>query len=197
MTQAAAQKQDVFTRDEYLEMEARAECKSEFYKGEIVAMTGGSPKHSIICFNLNGELREAIRDKECSGFESNMKLEIAEADAFVYPDLMVVCGEIELAKDTMDAITNPVLVVEVLSPSTESFDRGKKFEYYRMVPSLRQYILVSQEEPMVESYYKEGESRWIYTVAKGIEQAILFQSLGCEIALKEIYRKVDWSKPSI
>jgi Uma2 family endonuclease len=191
MAQPTLRKQGVVARDEYLEMERRARYKSEYYSGEIFAMTGGSPSHSMICFNLNGEMREAIRNRECFGFESNMKLEIAEANAFVYPDLMVVCGETVLAEGTGDAITNPLLVAEVLSASTESFDRGRKFEYYRMVPSLQEYLLISQEEPKIESYYKEEENRWIYTTAKGLDQALPIQSLGFSLSLKEVYRKVN------
>jgi Uma2 family endonuclease len=192
MAHPTVQKQAVVTRDAYLEMESLAQHKSEYYSGEIFAMTGGSPRHSMICFNLNGEMREAIRDKECVGFESNMKLEIAEARAFVYPDLMVVCGETALAQGTTDAITNPLLIAEVLSASTESFDRGKKFEYYRMVPSLREYLLLSQEEPKIESYYREEENRWIYTTAKGLDQTLNIQSLGFSLALKEVYQKVNF-----
>jgi len=136
--------------------------------------------------------REAIRDKECVSFESNLKLEIAEARAFVYPDLMVVCAETALAQGTTDAITNPWLVAEVLSASIESFDRGKKFEYYRMVPSLREYLLLSQEEPKIESYYREEKNRCIYTTAKGLDQTFNIQSLGFSLALKEVYRKVNF-----
>lgn len=193
MAQATSRKQPAVTRDAYLALERRAQVRSEYYAGEIFAMTGGSPRHSMICFNLNGEMREAIREKECFGFESNMKLEIAEATAFVYPDLMVVCGEVDLPEGTSDAITNPVLVIEVLSASTESFDRGKKFEYYRMVPSLREYLLVSQEEPKIESYAKEAENRWIYTTTKGLDQALEIQSLGFLLALREVYRKVNFT----
>jgi len=178
------------SREVYLEMESRTQHRSEFYNGEIFAMTGGSPRHSIVRFNVGGELREAIRDKRCTGFESNMKLEIPEASAFVYPDAMVVCGDVELAEDTTDAILNPVLVVEVLSPSTESFDRGGKFRLYRQVRSLAEYLLVSQEEPMVESYFKQEEGRWLYTVVKGLDAFVALQSLECQIPLRGIYLKV-------
>lgn len=195
MTRAASEGCQALTREEYLEMETRSEFKSEFYGGDVFAMTGGSPKHSQICVNVIRRVAEAIDHRDCRCFESNMKLEIAQADAFVYPDVMVVCGEIELARDTTDAIVNPVLVVEVLSPSTESFDRGRKFEYYRMVRSLREYILVSQETPMVESYFKQDESHWMYTVAKKLDQSIPIRSLDLEIALGDLYLKVGGIKP--
>ena len=185
-------KKEYYTKQEYLEMESLAEYKSEYYNGEIFAMSGGSPKHSTICFNMIRELGEAIYTKDCTGFESNMKLEIAEADAFVYPDAMVVCGEVELAGHTNDVITNPVLIVEVLSPGTESFDRGKKFEYYRNISSLKEYVIVSQNEPMVESYFKQDKNTWIYMVAQGLDKTIIFKSLEYEIVLEKIYHKVPF-----
>ncbi len=194
MTQAASNGRQVLTREEYLEMEAQSEFKSEFYGGQIFAMTGGSPRHSQICVNVIRRVAEAIDHRDCRCFESNMKLEIVQARAFVYPDVMVVCGDIELARGTTDAVINPVLIVEVLSPSTESFDRGKKFEYYRMVPSLREYVVVSQETPMVESYYKQDKSHWTYTVTKGLDQSIPIRTLDRELSLGDLYLKVDGIK---
>jgi Uma2 family endonuclease len=187
-------KKEYYSKEEYLEMEALADCKSEFYAGEIFAMAGGSPKHSMICFNLYRTVGNAIADKDCIGFESNMKLELAEADAYVYPDMMIVCGEVKLAENTSDVITNPVLIVEVLSPATESFDRGKKFEYYRMLTSLKEYVLVSQEEAMTESFCKQDENTWLYTAAKGLDKSLVLKSLDYEIALKDIYHKIQLSE---
>jgi len=185
---------DYFTRKEYLETEALAEYKSEDYNGEMFAMAGGTPEHSIICLNLNWCIREATDDKDCIGFESNMKLEIAEADVFVYPDLMVICGAVEFAENRKDAVTNPVLIIEVLSPGTESFDRGKKFEYYQMIKSLKEYVIVSQEEPVVETYFRQDKNQWLYTVAKGFDKTVLLNSIEYEIALKDIYHKVNWKE---
>jgi len=191
MTQTASNGHPILTREAYLEMEDQSEFKSEFYGGQIFAMTGGSPKHSQICVNVIRRVAEAIDHRDCRCFESNMKLEITHPRAFVYPDVMVVCGDVELARGTTDAVVNPVLIVEVLSPSTESFDRGKKFEYYRRVPSLREYVLVSQETPRVESYYKEDQSHWTYTVTKGLDQSIPIRTLDRELALGDLYLKVD------
>jgi len=185
---------DYFTREEYLETESLAEYKSEYYNGEIFAMAGGTPEHSAICFNLIRRVAEAIDNKNCRGFESNMKLEIAEADAFVYPDLMVICGAVEFAENRKDAITNPVLIIEVLSPGTESFDRGKKFEYYQMIKSLKEYVLVSQDTPALETYFRQDKNQWLYTVAKGLDETVLLNSIEYEIALKDIYHKVNWKK---
>ncbi len=180
-----------YSKEEYLEIEAAADYKSEYYQGEIFAMSGGSPKHSRICVNLNWAIREATRNKDCGGFESNMKLEIAEADSYVYPDLMVVCGEVRLAENTTDVITNPVLIIEVLSPGTESFDRGKKFEYYRTVESLKEYVLVSQDKPRIEVFFRQDKNVWQRTVFEGLDKTVVFQSLDYEVALEEIYDKTD------
>ncbi|OQX27412.1 MAG: hypothetical protein BWK80_05345 [Desulfobacteraceae bacterium IS3] len=180
-----------YSKEEYLEIEAAADYKSEYYQGELFAMSGGSPKHSIISFNLIREIGQGLRNKNCIGFESNMKLEIAEADAYVYPDLMVVCGDVKLAENTTDVITNPVLIIEVLSPGTEAFDRGKKFEYYRSVESLKEYVLVSQDKPRVEAYFRKDRNNWQYTVIEGIEKSIVFKSLDYEVKLEEIYYKTE------
>jgi Uma2 family endonuclease len=180
-----------YSKEEYLEMEAAAEYKSEYFQGKIFPISGITPKHSVICFNLNGAIWEATHHKDCIGFESNMKLEIAEADAYVYPDLMVVCGDVKLAENTTDVITNPMLIIEVLSPGTEAFDRGKKFEYYRSVESLKEYVLVSQDKPRVEAYFRKDRNNWQYTVITGIDKSIVFNSLDYEVKLEEIYYKTE------
>ncbi|MGE0084421.1 MAG: Uma2 family endonuclease [Desulfococcaceae bacterium] len=184
----------VFTKEEYLEMEAQALEKSEYYSGEIFAMAGGSRNHSIICINLAWALREAVNRKECTAFDSSMKVDIKEPDAYVYPDLSVVCGDIEFPENSTDIICNPVLVMEVLSPGTESFDRGKKFCYYRSIPSLREYVLISQSEPLIERYFMENKGRWIYAVSNGLEDVLALQSLDSNIFLKDIYQKVVFEK---
>ncbi len=184
-----------YTREEYLSLEEQTEYKCEYYNGEIFAMSGESSNHSIICVNLNWRLGQALADKDCIVFDSNMKLDIASADAFVYPDVMV-CGDIEFCDNRTDIIKNPVLIIEVLSPSTQAFDRGGKFNYYRTVSSFKEYVLVSQDEPMVEVYYKQDEKNWIYTVAKGFEDTVVFRTINHEFALKDIYHKIKWKQKS-
>ncbi len=188
----ALMKKAYYSKEEYLEMESLSDVKSEFYAGEIVAMAGGSLKHSLICVNLIRRMAEAVENKDCAVFESNMKLELAEADAYVYPDLMAVCGEVKLAENRRDVITNPVLIVEVLSPATESFDRGRKFAYYRMLSSLKEYVLVSQEKAAVESFCKQDENTWLYTVAEGLDKKFVLKAIEYEITLKDIYHKVQF-----
>ncbi|MFP4388958.1 MAG: Uma2 family endonuclease [Desulfococcaceae bacterium] len=180
------------SKEEYLEMEIRSDARNEFVDGEIFAMAGGSPNHSTICFNLIRRIGEALDATDCRGFEGNMKLEIVAAEAFLYPDIMVVCGAVDSVENRRDAITNPVLIVEVLSPGTESFDRGRKFKLYQMVPSLQEYVLVSQEEPTIETFFKQAPNRWLYTVTRGFAEALRLHSLKFDVAMSDIYRKVDW-----
>ncbi|MEZ4528739.1 MAG: Uma2 family endonuclease [Desulfobacterales bacterium] len=146
------------TKEEYLEFEEQSSVKNEYYSGELFAMAGGSRNHSIICFNLSRRIGELLDNRNCTGFDSSMKVETEAAEAFVYPDLSVVCGDIESPGNRTDIIQNPVLVIEVLSPGTESFDRGKKFCYYRKLPSLQEYVLVSQSQPLIGRYFgKSGQ----------------------------------------
>jgi len=194
MSEALAQEKTHYTREEYLALEEQAEYKSEYYNGEIFATAGESLNHSVICVNLNWRLGEALIDKDCIVFDSNMKLDIAKANLFVYPDVMVVYCEIEFFENRTDIIRNPVLIIEVLSPSTQAFDRSQKFAYYRSVPSVKEYVLVSQAEARVEVFYKQDEKTWLYTVAEGLEETIVFRTIQQEFALKDIYQKVDWKQ---
>jgi Uma2 family endonuclease len=179
-----------YTREEYLAIEDQADYKSEYHQGEIFAMAGGSRNHSVICVNVIRRLSEAVDDKDCIVFDGNMKLDIHKANAILYPDSMVVCGEVEFYQNRTDAVGNPSLIVEVISPSTESFDRGKKFQLYRGIPSFQEYLLISQYSPTVERFVKQAENRWLYSVSNGLDGRVAIQSVGCELSLDHIYRKV-------
>lgn len=183
---------EYYTREEYLAREEVAEYKSEYYDGEIVAMAGGTYNHSTICFNMIRRIGEAIDGKNCVGFDSNMKLDIPTYNLFVYPDVMVACGDVEFSEGQNNIITNPILVIEVLSDSTETTDRIKKFAYYQNISSIQEYVLISQKEPKVEVYFKQQEKSWIYTVADGLEATVLFRSLDHQVRLADIYQNVDW-----
>ncbi|WP_035256497.1 Uma2 family endonuclease [Desulfatirhabdium butyrativorans] len=176
--------------EEYLEMEKRSDFRSEYVEGEVFAMAGGSCRHSAICSNLHRSIGNRLEGKNCTVFDSNLKLAIPQSKAFVYPDLMVVCGPIELFENQPDILQNPILIIEVLSPSTELFDRGKKFSYYRSIASLQEYALISQEAPFAEVFLKRNDKSWLFSVTKGEEEYLILQSLACQIPLKEIYLKV-------
>ena len=140
--------------EEYLRMEEAAEHKSEYYHGEIFAMSGASVSHNLIVMNVGASLHHSLRDSDCFVFPSDMKLELERAEHYAYPDLSVVCGKIEYAADRDDIISNPVVIVEVLSESTKDYDRGTKFRAYRRIPSLRDSVLIDQYDYGVEYFFK-------------------------------------------
>lgn len=178
------------TMTEYIEWESQADYRSEYVDGELFAMAGGSYRHSAICANLHRSIGNRLLEKECTVFDSNLKLAVPSYRAFLYPDLMVVCGAIECFEDHEDIIQNPILIVEVLSPSTELFDRGKKFAYYRSLPSLQEYVLVSQEAVSVEVFTKRVDGNWFFSALQEKDASVALHSLACEIPVSEIYRNI-------
>jgi Uma2 family endonuclease len=189
----ALTKKKYLTREEYFTLSETANDKLEFENGEVFAMSGGSFNHGLICNNVGRRLAELVDHKNCTAVGSDVKVEIATAESYVYPDAMVICGPIEFTQNRNDSVKNPVLVVEVLSDSTESYDRGKKFKKYQSLPSFREYILISQTEPLVETFFRQDENRWIYTITQGEDAVLSLSSMEGVITLNEIYRKVDWA----
>jgi Uma2 family endonuclease len=180
---------DHYAPEEYLALERAAEFKSEYIDGEIVAMTGGSRAHSLIAGNVLGELRSALREQPCEVHGSDLRVTVEVAALYTYPDVTVICGEPVFEDEAEDTVMNPVVIVEVLSPSTEAYDRGKKFARFRLLPSLRAYILVSQDQPRVE-WYTLGEDGWLLHEANGLDGTIQLTALNATLALAEIYAKV-------
>jgi Uma2 family endonuclease len=176
--------------EEYLTLERRAEFKSEYFDGVVYAMAGGSERHNLITGNLITELNVRLRKAPYRVYPSDMKVRVPNSKRFFYPDVSVVCGETRFADEARDVILNPVLVVEVLSESTEAFDRGKKFSSYQQMESLREYLLVAQDESVVEHYLRQ-EDGWLYTKASGPEDDLVLPALDCRIALSDIYNKVE------
>ena len=179
------------TGEEYLAWEREAEFKSEYLRGEIYAMSGAALNHNIIASNLNGELRGQLKDRPCQVLGSDMKVQVDTADAYFYPDISGLCGEFEFHDDRQDTYKNPQFVIEILSDSTESYDRGKKFFNYQVLPSLKEYVLVSQKMVAVEVYRKDGD-RWIYQLLKDEGASLKLESVGCEVPIGEIYRNVKF-----
>lgn len=182
---------DFYTEAEYLAWEETAVEKSEYVDGEIRAMSGGSEPHASIPVNIGAELKTALRGRGCRVLSSDMK--VWAAGGYYYPDLSVVCGPSTYRGRSKYTITNPVLVVEVLSPSTESKDRGEKFIRYQQIETLRSYLLVSQTEPRVELFERGEDGHWDYTTVVGLGSAVTVPSLGITLALSEIYDQVDFS----
>lgn len=181
-----------FTPDEYLEMERKALQKSEYFAGEVFLMAGASPNHNRIAANVNAELNVGLRGRRCEAFNSDQRLYIKKNGLYTYPDAMVVCGRIEYDNRNSDAITNPALIVEVLSPSTANYDRGGKFELYRDIPSFQEYVLVHQDKVHVEHHLRDEQRRWLLTEYKDWEASLLIASIDISIPLQRIYERVDW-----
>ena len=156
---------------EYITLEQDTDTKYEYHDGSIYALAGGTLNHGLICGNIFGEIRGALKKstKECKVMNSEIKLYIPTKNTFLYPDTMVVCGKMEISKVESNAITNPILIVEVLSKTTASYDRGDKFYLYRQLESLQEYILIEQEKPLIEIYKRESDL-WKITRISGIEK---------------------------
>jgi Uma2 family endonuclease len=175
--------------EEYLTIERNAEFKSEYFDGVAYAMAGGSERHNLIAANVIIALGVQLRDRPCRVYPSDLKVRVPNSKRFFYPDVSVICGETLFADEKKDVILNPVLVVEVLSESTEAFDRGKKFLSYQQIESVQEYLLMAQDEFVVEHYLRQ-EDGWLYTKASGLDAALALPALNCRIALSDIYNKV-------
>ena len=182
----------VFSPTEYLAMEEVADSKSEYFSGKIFTMSGGTPDHSSVAVNLIAALGTRLAAKPCRVFNSDMRLHIERNGLYTYPDVMVICGKIELVKRRNDTVTNPVLIVEVLSESTRDYDRGLKFNLYKQVPSLREYVVVESENPRVECYRRGADDQWVVEMMDDPGATVRLASVACEIPMGEIYRKVSW-----
>lgn len=192
MASAPIQK-SYLTAEEYLALERQAETRSEYIEGEMVAMTGGTSGHSLVTMNLGGLLWQQLRQGSCRVYSGDLRIWIPEAEVYFYPDLSVVCGEPRFADGTQDNLLNPILIVEVLSPSTESYDRGRKFESYQLLDSLKEYVLVAQDRPRVEHYLRQDGHVWLYTEVSGLDSSASLTSVGCQLPLAEIYERVAFS----
>jgi len=174
---------------QYLELERAAEERHELIDGEMFAMSGGSREHSLIAQNIGGELRGALRSRPCEVFNADMRIGIEATSRFTYADVSVACGPLRFVDEKRDTLLNPTAVFEVLSDSTESYDRGEKFAGYRTVPSLQEYVLVSQKRELVEHLHRQADGSWLLRVC-GAGESVSLPSLGCELAVDEIYFKV-------
>lgn len=180
------------TPEEYLEFERKSEERHEYYNGEIFAMSGAKRNHNKIVGNLSGLVWQQLKGKDCEFYPSDMRVFVPATGLYTYPDLVVVCGEPKFKDDVLDTLLNPILLVEVLSESTESYDRGKKFQHYRSIESLREYVLVAQDEARIEKYVKTGDGFWLLSEAVGLDAEIEFSSIECRIALSEVYDKINF-----
>ena len=179
------------TPEEYLAYERESSGRHEYVRGEIFAMAGASEAHNMIALNVAVALRNQLRGGPCRGYVSDMRVKIDARRSYVYPDVVVVCGERRFEDDQIDTLLNPTLVVEVLSPSTEAFDRGAKAEYYRQVPSVQEYLLVAQDRIHVEQYSRSAGGTWTLREYGLGSDSIVLASIGCELAVDHVYEEVE------
>lgn len=178
------------TPEEYLAFEREAEERHEYDDGRIYEMAGESPEHSTICFNLAVRIGSQLLGKPCRGFSPNMKVRVNRSGKFFYPDLAIVCGEPRFHDARRDVLLNPKAIFEVLSPSTERKDRGEKFFRYQQIETLTDYLLVSQELPLIEHYVRQEQERWLYAAYSGLTANLYIPAIDCHLKLAEVYELV-------
>jgi len=185
-------KEKIYTIEEYLLEEQKATYKSEYYEGKIVAMSGGTPVHSQIGVKTTSALDSALRGKDCNVYNSDLKIQVGQV--FVYPDASVVCGELSYYKEHSDVITNPILIVEILSPSTSHYDKTGKFMRYRQLPSFQEYVLIQSEYPEIHVYQRQADDKWLLTPYNDLKNdQIELTSLNIEIPMSAFYDEVKFS----
>ena len=180
----------LITPQEYLALEREAETKSEYYAGEVFALAGASPRHNLIAGNVLAAIQYQLKGRDCRVYPSDLRVKVPDIPYYTYPDVSVVCGEVKLEDEHQDNLLNPIVVVEVLSTSTERRDRGSKFESYRRIESLREYVLVAQDIQRIEKYSKQPDGTWIFSETSHVDGVVKLASIGCELALADIYDKV-------
>lgn len=181
------------TPEEYLRIERAAEWKSEYIDGEMFAMAGASPRHVLIATNLAAELRERLRNTPCTAYTADLRVATDRRRHYTYPDVVVVCEPVQCVDEHQDTITNPTLIAEVLSESTEKYDRGAKSERYRAVPTLAEYMLVSQERVHIELYTRQPDGVWALREWNDPDAEIDLSSVGCRLKIAEVYAKIEFT----
>jgi Uma2 family endonuclease len=185
----AVQPKTQYTLEEYIELERSTREKHEFFRGEIFDMGGASAVHNLIVANVIGEMRQYFRRKPCQVYPGDLRVKLSPTGLYTYPDVVVVCGQPQFEQPG-ETLLNPTLLVEVLSESSEAYDRGKKSEQYRTLLSLTDYLLIAQDRVLVEHYSRQPEERWLLHAANRLEDTMAIASLGCELPLSEIYLNV-------
>jgi Uma2 family endonuclease len=188
---ASAANKTCITPEEYLARERSAVTKSEYYDGQIYAMAGTTRPHNLLAANLSRLIGNAIEHRACELYIADMRVRVDATGLYAYPDLAVVCGEPRFVDGESDTLLNPTLIVEILSPSTEKWDRGGKFANYRRLESLQDYLLVSQDKILLEHYSRQGD-QWLLTERNHPDQVLRLTSIDCEISLREVYAKVNF-----
>lgn len=179
------------TEQQYLALERSAAVRSEFHRGEVFAMVGASRNHNLIALNVSSRIHEQLEDRRCEVYQSDMRVKVRASGLYTYPDVVAICGEPQFEDNHVDTLLNPQVVLEVLSPSTESWDRGRKFGHYRQVPSLQEYVLISQDRMLVEKFARQSDGQWLLSELSLPDEQLTLESIECAIRLSDIYAKVS------
>ena len=182
------------TESEYLQQERNASFKSQFYQGEVFAMAGASREHNLVCGNLITILNNQLRDSDCQVYPSDMRVKVSPTRLYTYPDLSLACGDPQFEDDHGDTLVNPRVLVEVLSESTEGYDRGAKFEQYRQLDSLQDYLLIVQDRPHVECFSRQASGNWLLAESSSLSETIRIGSIACDLPLADVYLKVKFTE---
>jgi Uma2 family endonuclease len=191
---AIANQQQRMTEAEYLAFDRESETKHEFIDGQVYAMSGASPNHNWIAGSTYASLYSQMRGRPCKVGPSDLKIHMPATGSFVYPDISIVCDEPEYGGEQSDMLLNPVVVIEVLSPSTEHHDRNVKFHHYWTIPTLKAVVFIAQDEARVERYNREGSNAWQMTIARGLDASMELPSIGCTLPLAEVYEEVTFER---
>jgi Uma2 family endonuclease len=186
------------TPAEYLALERKHEYKSEYWNGELYAMAGASERHNLITANVVIELGTQLRGRSCKVYPNDMRVKVSVTGLYTYPDVVVVCGKPQFEDEDHDTLLNPTVIVEVLSKSTETYDRGRKFENYRALDSLSEYVMIAQDRVHIEHYVRQPDNQWLLSEAKELQDVIDLPTIQCTLALADVYDKVDiQSRPKV
>jgi Uma2 family endonuclease len=180
------------TPEEYLARERVAETRSEYYQGEVYLMTGASRNHNLITINVVSALHSQLRGRPCELYASDMRVKVSRTGLYTYPDVVVVCGRPRFDDEHKDTLLNPNVLVEVLSPSTEAYDRGAKFQQYRKLESLTDYLLIAQDSHHIEHFVRQQDDQWLLSEATSQDAIIHLDSIGCDLALGLVYEKIEF-----
>ncbi|MEM7713954.1 MAG: Uma2 family endonuclease [Cyanobacteria bacterium P01_A01_bin.68] len=189
---AQAQEKKIYTPEEYLEFEVNSEERHEFINGEVTCVAGGTPNHNQIALNLGGTLNFELKRQPYRVYVTDQRLWIPEKRIYTYPDVMVIQGELQLQEGRKDTIINPLIIIEVLSKSTRSYDKDEKFSAYRTIPTFQEYILIDQYKIQVEQYFKTGKNSWSFSEYYDVNETLSLNSINFEITLEDIYDKVEF-----
>lgn len=190
----STQPNETYTVEKYLAYERESETKHEYHAGEIFAMSGASREHNLVNAALSRLIGNQLLETSCEEYYGDMRVKIDRTGLYTYPDGVVTCEEPRFEDAEVDTLLNPQVLFEILSPSTEGYDRGKKFSHYRQIDSLRDYVLIAQDEPLVERYNRRAEGEWSLTDAKGLDASLTISTINLTLPLQDLYAKVRFNE---